>query len=362
LRILLSFIPGAMLFSIKPELFMIFPLLAWGYLIVSQIPKEREIDPYTYRRAFLCMLFLSGLVFLFNTANTLREGESLSYTSLIYQMLFLLFDIIALKLMQMSSEPDVFWHFASAASVVVSFVVSAVAALLLLGILVGGGHLIGLLVNGVLHFVMWLAILFAKGPEAVPERKVSELYRKTVETIEAELPVNEGEMVIGDGILVKPYTVLDDRQIFRTVFLIGVAILSLIALFVIIRLALGSRIDRGKPGKTDGTGIFSPGKQGRRGKGKASYESANGVRSVYNEYLLFLKSSGVFPESSDTSEEVLKRSEEKMGEIGPEEERLRKIYLKARYSEETVTAEDAEEARNCLDAIIAARKESKSHS
>jgi hypothetical protein len=354
IRVLLGLIPGAVLFSVPPKLFMILPLLAWVYLVVSLIPGEREIDPYTYRRAFFCMLFLSGFVFLFNTANTLREGETLCYTSLVYQLLFLLFDIIALKLMQMSSRPDPFWHFANAASVMVSFGVSAAAALLLFGILIGGGHLIGFLVNGILQFVMWLAILFSGQPEAAPERKASELYRKTLETIEAELPLEEGEMVIGDGILVKPYKMPDDQQIFHTVFLIGVAILSLIALYVIIRLALGSRIDRGKLGNTDAAGTFSPDKKGRRGKKKGAFESANGVRSVYNEYLRFLKASGVFPDRSDTSEEVLKLSEESRGESSPEEELLRKIYLKARYSEETVTAEDVLKAEECLAAIVAA--------
>jgi hypothetical protein len=75
---------------------------------------------------------------------------------------------------------------------------------------------------------------------------------------------------------------------------------------------------------------------------------------VYNEYLRFLKASGVFPDSSDTSEEVLKLSEESRGESSPEEELLRKIYLKARYSEETVTAEDVLKAEECLAAIVAA--------
>ena len=354
-RIFLGLLPGTVLFTQAPELFMIFLLLAWVYLVVSMIPKEREIDPYTYRRAFLCLLFLSGFVFLFNTANTLLEGKSLSYPSLIYQMLFLLFDVIALKLMQMDSKPDLFWHFLNASTVTVSFVISAAASLLLFGLIIGGGYVIGLFARGILFVVVWILRLFDTPVQPVEERSGVELFEVNNKSMQVELPLDPaGEHTISDGILADPYLVLDDEQIFHVGFLIGIAVLSLIALYLIVRLALGSRIAAGKRGVIDEAGLYSNDRKRKRGKKREAFDSANGVRSVYNEYLLFLKSAGIFPESSDTSGDILERSEKHMGGISPEEELLRKIYLKARYSEETVTAEDVIKAEKCFDAIIAA--------
>ena len=148
---------------------------------------------------------------------------------------------------------------------------------------------------------------------------------------------------------------LADKAVNVGAFLI-LAFLAFIVLWIIVKL-----IRRGKEFAEEGvayekTEAFTPERERRKAQRETVHGRAQTVRKLYREYLGYLKENGLRRSRSDTSAEILAESERISAAKSEEEETLRRVYLKARYSAATVTEEDVEVARKSLDAIRSGKK------
>ena len=70
------------------------------------------------------------------------------------------------------------------------------------------------------------------------------------------------------------------------------------------------------------------------------------VRRTYAKYLKLLQNRGYIRRSRDTSQDVLDATPDLAEPASAEE--LRRVYLRARYSSKSISAQDVQEARRCL--------------
>ncbi len=94
-------------------------------------------------------------------------------------------------------------------------------------------------------------------------------------------------------------------------------------------------------------------RSGRRHR-KTDRSNREEIRSIYREYLAFLRSRQIRPELSATTADISAAAASVLSEP---DERLREIYRRSRYSEAPVTREDVLSARELLDSLLKSKDE-----
>ncbi len=380
LRLLLALLPALCFIGVRPHPLLIFPALAWLYLILVLTMGTFEVHLYNYRNTYLVMAVVCLFFVTASAANaTLFRGELISLDSLVYLALFLVLGVISMRSMQMGAAMDLRWRLANALSIVAALLLAVSVSLVLYGLIVKSLPVVSYLFAPLGQLLVWIVSLFIRNDPAetaplTPEYGVSGvpssalLESGAAETAEA---AEEG------GRMIRFFS--DDAL--TAGGWIAVVLLAALAVWIIVRLARrGSALPLAEDLAYDDTEAGKPRRRQRGRKEPAPAGPAEQVRRVYRDYLAFLEENGLRREASDTSEQILKESEHRAavevkhagtgsaaaGNAGTGsaaaatvepsgqtsyEARLREIYLKARYSEASVTAQDAAEAKALLDAI-----------
>ena len=133
-------------------------------------------------------------------------------------------------------------------------------------------------------------------------------------------------------------------------------ILMLLAVYLVLK-----HVRRNQPLKEgaelyyDETEEDLPEKKRRRGKNQPVLGNARQLRRIYQTYLEFVNQRGLSIRKTDTSAEILERA--KKIQDSPQAERLRELYIAARYGDpKAITRQQVEEAQACLEEIVETKK------
>ena len=351
LRLLLALLPGACFLFTELSWLLIFPGLAWVYYILYLSFGRFGIALYDYRLAFRWMLIVSAFLLAGQAINSmLFRGAALSYSSLAYLVLFILLGVIAMRSMQMGAAMDARWNAANALTVAAVVVVSIGISMALYLLFIRSIPLLGVLVLPIKRLLQWLFGLFRF--KAAPESPVVTPPLETPPTIfEKELQlIPEPELHAVDAFETSALERLADKVVNIGAFII-LAFLVFIILWLIVKLIRRGKEFAEEAAEYEQTEDFTPERRKRKARQEEVHGKAQTVRKLYRDYLEYLKENGLQRSPSDTSAEILAESARISESNTPEEETLRRIYLKARYSADTVTDADVDAARQCLDAV-----------
>ncbi|MCR5664455.1 MAG: hypothetical protein K6G17_06200 [Oscillospiraceae bacterium] len=342
LRILLALIPGIGFLMIGPDLLLIFPALAWGYLICIFATGRFSIWLDVYRRIFIVMLILCLFVLFANFVNTvIGSGAVLSAASVGFALLFLFFGMTALRGMQMNAVMPLRWHLSNTAVIVG---VPAAAVML--------SFLLFYLLKGLLFFLdrvftLILRFLFRLSPDLfdIPIRNTELTPPPTFPPDVPEFDYESSLYRIPNESRDPNNYVTDHSALIWTV-VVCILILAL-AVFLILRYLKLSRT-QGLAEETEYAEFeLDRPVRTREKKTVLAQGKAQTIRRIYRKYLLFIQKNGVAVRLNSTSQDVLDAAE-RIRRSEPAV-RLREIYLKARYGGDSlVSGDDVQAAQECL--------------
>ena len=351
LRLLLSLLPGVCFLFVPLHWMLVFPCLAWVYFILFLCLGRFDVALYEYRHAVRWMLIISAFVLAGQAVNsTLFNGAVISYASLGFLVAFILLVVVALRGMQMGAPMDARWHAANTLTVAVTLLVSVGVALLLYQLYIHSAPVLSFIFLPLRRFLQWLFGLFRF--RALPEvaQSTPPLETQPIIFTKDNFLNTERELFAPDKIETSSFHRLSEQALNLGAFVI-LAFLLFIVLWLIVKLVRRGREFAEEGVEYEQTEDFTPDRKRRNGRPETVHGPAQSVRKLYREYLDYLKENGLQRSVSDTSAEILAESERISETSAPDEEALRRIYLKARYSAETVTEEDVAAARRSLDAI-----------
>lgn len=355
LRLLLALLPG-LCFLIGPmDWLLLFPCVAWLYYVLVMTQGNWAIPLEEYRKTYtvmmvICLFFVAG-----NIANsTIYRGHLVSMVSLIYAFLFLLLGVIAMRRMQMGTDMSRGWKLSNALSVAGFPLLAVGASVLLFLFLRFTQPAVKYLLAPVGRFFLWLfALLF---PDKVDPEKAALLNPLKPERNTLPFgpsPSGNHSNVFDEDSLSTSHLLVEKAASIGAYILLG--ILLLLALYLIIK-----HVRRNQPLPAEGDLYYDEGenvprKQQRRGRKPVVLGNARQLRRIYQTYLEFVNTRGMEIEKADTSQDILERAQRI--EKSPEAERLRQLYIAARYGDpDSVTREQVEEAQSCLETIVKNRK------
>ena len=351
LRVLLGLLPGACFLFAPLSPLLIFPCLAWLYYVLYLGLGRFGIALYDYRLAFRWMLIISAFVLVLQAINSmLFGGAALSYVSLAYMAAFVLLGVLAMRSMQMGAGMDRRWHAANALTVAGTLFAAVAISLLLYELYRYSVPAVVFLLSPLRRLLQWLFSLFrfsapVKAPQITPPLETEP------PALLEELPFqSESELHAVDRFETSALERLTDQMVNVGAFLI-LALLAFVVLWLIIKLIRRGKALAEESVEYEETEDFTPDRRRRRTKPEAVHGPAQAVRKIYRDYLDYLRENGLSRSVSDTSAEILAESERISAVSAPAEETLRRIYLKARYSADTVTEADVADARRCFDEI-----------
>ena len=357
LRLVLSLLPGVCLFFGELSPLLIVPGLAWLYFILYLSFGRFGIDLYDYRMLFRWMLILSAFVLAIQAVNAmLFGGAPLSYVSLAYMAAFILLAVIAMRGMQMGAKMDARWHTANTLTVAVVLFAAVGVSLLAYQLYLHSVPLLVALISPLKRVLAWLFGLIRFRPV-----RETPTVTPPPEQINVGMPVALPHLEIEENIeseIMPDRTILErlaDQATNIGAFLV-IAALVFVILWIIVKLIRRGREFAAEDVVYEQTEAFTPDRRRRKAKPEAVHGQANAVRKIYREYLDYLQENGLQRSAADTSAEILAESERISPASAPAEETLRRVYLKARYSAETVTEADVDAARSSLDAIRSREK------
>ena len=351
LRLLLSLLPAICFLFAEMHWLLVFPALAWLYFMLYVTLGRFGIAQYDYRFAFRWMLLLSAFVLAIQAINSmLFRGAPLSYDSLAYLALFVLLGVVALRCMQMGAPMDGRWHAANLLTVAAALFVAVSISLVLYQLYLRSVPLLVFLITPLKRFLAWLfsLIRFRTAPDA--PMSTPPLATPTI-VFHEQAPL----LMDQDGLHVEEPERTAFEHLADQAFSIGafilLAFLVFIVLWLIVKLVLRGKALAEEAVDYEQTEDFTPERRRRKAKPETVHGKAQTVRKIYREYLDYLKENGLQRTASDTSAEILAESERISAVSAADEKALRRIYLKARYSAETVTEEDVAAAKASLEAI-----------
>ena len=356
LRFVLSLLPGACFFFAELSPLLILPGLAWLYFILYITLGRFGVALYDYRQAFRWMLIVSVFVLAVQAINSiLFGGAPLSYDSLAYFAVFILLSVVAMRSMQMGAPMDRRWHAANLLTVAAALFVAVSVSLVLYQVYRRSEPVLAFLIAPLSRFLAWLFGLIRfksvqEAPQATPPMATPTIVfqEKAAALMDQEgLHVEEPERTAFEH--------LADQALNIGAFII-LGFLLFIAIWIVVKLVLRGKALAEEAVDYEETEEFTPERRQRRARPEAVHGKAQTVRKIYREYLDYLKENGLQRTAADTSEEILKESERISSASAPAEETLRRVYLKARYSAETVTESDVAAARESLEAIRSREK------
>ena len=356
LRLILSLLPGACFLLAEFGWMLIFPGLAWLYFILYFSLGRFGTALFEYRQAFRWMLIIGVFVLVIQAVNALLyRGAPLSYDSLAYFAVFLLLGVVAMRCMQMGAPMDRRWHAANALTVAAALFVAVSVSLVLYQVYLRSEPVLAFLITPLVRFLSWLFGLIrfksvTEAPQATPPMATPSIIfqEQAAQIMDQEgLHVEEPERTAFEH--------LADRALSIGAFIL-LGFLLFFVIWIIVKLVLRGKALAEEAVEYEETEDYTPERRGRRARPEAVHGNAQTVRKLYREYLDYLKENGLRRSAADTSGEILKESERISSASAPAEETLRRVYLKARYSAETVTQEDVAAAKESLDAIRSREK------
>lgn len=351
LRFLLSLVPGACFLLSEFSLPLIVPVLPWVYFILYVTLGRFGMEISDYRRAFRWMLLIGALlVTAYAVSAALYGSGAVPLASIAYLAAYLLLGVCALRWMQMGTGMDARWQGTNLLVILTVLVAAAVVGVVAYELFIHSQPILLFLIAPVQALLKWLYGLFNHG-ENVQHAVQNPVPDKADMTLPKAVPVFE------EGLTHKyeeaGYVVshrLADRLVSIGAFLI-LAFLVFIIVWLIVKLVRRGVEYAEGPRDYEATEEGGPVRRRRKNRTPQVYGRAQTVRMLYRQYLEYLKENGLKRTVSDTSEEIMAESARISAGSAPEEETLRSVYLKARYSAAKVTDEDVAAARRSLDAI-----------
>ena len=350
LRAILALIPGVILFTgeIRPTLFI--PALALLYFVIATA-KSGSVNLSDYRKAFLTMMCVSGFALLLGIVNTLFiEREPLSAYSIIFPAVFLLFGVSGLRLMQMGDSAGKDLHAAGILTAASTLAVSLAGSFLLYYILRLTLPALTFLGKPLIVLFKYIFSLFPAKETVVNEDLIMDTADEVWDIGELG-PAGEAALKspgpAPSGVRIPPVS----KEVLTVLVVLGIVLAAVITIYFVIKLA-----KRGGDESSDvfyeETEVFTGKKKSRsRAKKQVQLPPAKAIRRIYREYLSYLSKNGITRSETDTSGEILTKSEVIIAADNVYEEDLRNIYIKARYGKDLVTEKDVSEAKKILELI-----------
>ena len=351
LRVLLSLLPGAcfLLGDLRP--LMVFPALPWLYFVLYMGIGRFGMTLSDYRTAFRWMLLGGAVIIAVCTVSAMLYGsKTVPVNSMAYLVLYLLLGVFAMRRMQMGSSMEMRWQAVNLLTVLAALILAVGVSLVAYQLYAHSMPVLLFITAPLRVLLRWLFGLFRTGggqiapsPTPTPENPIF-LFPGGLTPVQSasEIVNEEPERVFFDR--------LPDQMLSLAGFLI-MAFLVFIAAWLIIKLVRRGVVPAEEAYDYEATEAYTPKRGRRKAKTPAVHGRAQTVRMLYREYLDYLKDNGLTRSPSDTSEEILAESARISDSSAREEETLRSVYLKARYSAAAVTDEDVAAARASLAAI-----------
>ena len=348
----LALLPGIALAFMEFKFLLFFPGLAWLYFFLTAARGTFALPLYEYRLRY-CYMAVACLFFVIaNAVNAmLFRGKALSLDCLIYLTGFLLIGVFTMREMQMGVAMDRRWRLANAATVLSVVLLAAGLSLALYALLSHSKPVISFLFAPLGRLILWLLGFIKTNNAAAGD--VQPTPRPTPPPVAVTNPdQGHGSGRLDEMNLVEGSVNAFVDKAYAVGAYVAIGLLVLAGIWLAVQLAR-----RGEPAAeaegleyeaTERGGAFE-----RRRKPRQEQVRGNAakVRKIYRDYLELLRRSGVQRGAGDTSAEILAESRRLTPEGGQEEDALRAVYLKARYSAESITDADVAEARRCLEAL-----------
>lgn len=351
LRLLLALLPGLCFIGAEIKFLLVFPALGWLYMIIILTSGRFNIWLDEYRRNYRIMLIICLCSLAANAAHSaVYRGDVISYPSLIYAFCFLCLGVIAMRAMQMNANMSMRWRLANAAAVVGAPVLAIGGSFLIFMLLRFTAPGVNYVLQPVGRFIGWL-LSFLQKTEAAPESTPIPM-PTTPPFFASSGGISEGHAVVEqneEANILRPEVVDRATQIGGYVVL---ALLLLLAVYLVIRFARRSSSKQLQEDYLyeETEEEDRPGKKKRGGSRRIIPAPADQIRAIYRKYLELMRENGVRVQKDSTSEEILDEAEQI--QLTPAAQRLRELYLKARYAEGSqVSREDVQEASRCLKEI-----------
>lgn len=349
LRFILSLLPGISFFINPLEPTVLIYAAAWLYYVIYMTVGSFEVYIDVYRRRsrllFVVALILTCLLIIYHFGNEAWYGNAF-FGGEIFGLLFFIFAVFSLHGMRLSSGAPAKLRILDAVSIVALPLVLIAAFFSLRGAIPAFTWVIAKITRA----LTWLIHLFSPqrdNPVIVIPDEDFDAPDKPENPIDLR-DVREPGSGIDPGTGTNPHVRISGEAWLW----ILIAILALALVYFAIRQIRGRQKGKESPGLArDRIEKLPREKSSRRHTGEPALPtSVNKIRKAYRSYLQHIRSSDIKVFPSDTSEDVLKTTSERL-KI-PENAALREVYIAARYGNpNAVTFEQAEEAKRCLAAI-----------
>ena len=350
IRFILSLLPGLSFLMSPFQPVLLIHAAAWAYYILMMTIGNFEVYLDVYRKRSRVMLFitliLTGCLIIFHFGTDDWYGKTL-FGGELFGLLYFVMAVMSLRGMRLSLGAPAGLRVADSAYIVILPALLIAAFFLLKGMVPAVTSLIKLLAR----FLGWLfKLLF-------PGRDLPEIFHPPEEDMDngtiddpISLPPDgkdqtpTPEMISGKD----PHFTLSGN----TIFVIMIALLAAVLVFIAIRQLRGRQKDHDKPRRVRERIEKMPfeGIRLRRSGDTALTANVRQIRRTYRSYLEHLASNRTTIAPSETSQDVLDDSSAYIGI--PENRTLRELYIAARYGDpDSVTSGQAAEAKRCLNAI-----------
>lgn len=357
LRFVLALLPGLAFLTARPAFMLVFPALAWVYLILVLTAGRFSVWLEDYRRSYwvmlaACLLSMGGSILLC----LIKPGFALILPGMYYGTAFLCLGVFAMRRLQMNAEMSLHWNLANGAAVIGVPLLAAGCSALLWQLL----RLMLRLLKPVVDYlrpivkrcIVWLVNTILPIDPDVPAPTPTPRPTLTPE-----------EAAITEPGWATPTPRVDfgweiDPALFEKARRVGViALLVLLVLALLALILYRARRNRTRAGQET---VFEETEEGRpsprrKKAGSAGDASdARKIRSIYRKYMQAMRKQGVQIRKGSTSRDILNEAEQIS--LSPGARRLRELYLAARYGEgDAVTPQDVREAALCLRQVLDGR-------
>lgn len=351
-RLLLALLPGLCFLRAELSPLLVFPAFGWLYLILVLTIGRFGMWVDEYRKAFRLMLVVCLCSLAASVAHsTVYRGSVISYPSMFYALAFLCLGVMAMRGMQMNANMDLRWRLSNALTVIGMPLLAVGGSLLIYLLLRSLKPVVSYIFRPIGLFVLWLFNLLFPGEYEAPLPTPTPVASPLPTPAFIEEATGHGNMVMDDmADNFKLGSVLLEKAAAVGGYVV-LALLLLAAVFFIVRYARRNRLDSEKDYYVyDETEDGAAPKKRRAKKEAAPSAPAQQIRRIYRDYLELMDKNGIRIQKDSTSLEIL--DEAARVSLSPAAQRLRELYLKARYADGSgVTREDAQEAARCLKEI-----------
>lgn len=342
LRFLAALLPGLCILMCSTTMQYVAMGVALAYYLIFVAAGMKSMEIWTYRSVFIAMTCV--MVFALVIA---LIGNFAGLGSVVFCLLFIVFGAITLRKMRMGASMSFKWNMKNAGTFAVPVLASILASVVVYFLLLGIWYLLNLII--VPNVGVAERPAYGTRMHKVQEALINQNAYVMEETEENDTEENKEPA---------KYTILDEfKRPYVLYIVIGVAAVGVFFL-VYKYLHVGARDRKEEEYEETEVAEVSGKKRLSRKKKQRDASNAQKVRKIYREYLYYLSGKGVSLTTGSTTTDVL--DESRAVSDSQSNDRLREIYLKARYgSSETVTPEEVAFARKMLEEIRENKAEQK---